>query len=207
MADEQNNIERRAALEMLYLRNFNHVEELIQSDPRTTFDEADKIIESVAGHLDDYSGPLTDAAYREWVTALLLPVLGFHGIKHTCQKTVRDAIKDVFAGYGGRGDTETARDDAEQQVWIWVLLHLSQLLDPEARPTAWLAKIAKYEAMTIRRRMVRGNQRLAAEIDAEQLGRSYDDRFVIESRRDGTEDKFDEKRAHPYARVEDVKMS
>ncbi len=199
MADEQNNIERRAALERLYLRNFSYIEELTQSDPRTTFDEAAKIIESVAGHLDDYSGPPTDAGFREWVTALLLPVLGFHGIKHTCQKTVRDAINYVFAGYGGRGDTESARDDAEQQVWIWALLHLSQLLDPGARPIAWLAKIAKYEAMTIRRRMVRGNQRLAAEIDAEQLGRSYDDGFVIESPRDGTEDKFEENQAYMQA--------
>lgn len=196
--------DRQHAVENLFINSFSFLKEIIQADPHMTSVETEELVQTVAEHLHEYDGRLADSDFREWLTKQLLPALGLYGIKHTCGRAVRDAIRKVFAGYEWRGDTESARADAEQNAWLWAALHLGELLDPGANPTAWLREIAKFEAMTLRQRMVRGNQRFASGIDSERLGEDYAGAFVIEPVRGNKKDEFDQNLAQPYAREEDI---
>jgi hypothetical protein len=195
----------RNKLERLYIENVGYLKELIHSDPRTSIFETEKILNSIVSHLDDYDGPLTDKAFRDWATKVLLPVLGLYGIKHAYTRPVRDAIRKVFIGYEWRGDIESARDDAEQDLWIWAILHLEKLLKPDANSSSWLKEIAKFKAMTIRTTMIRGNKRFSPGVDMERVGRDYANAVVIQPFHGTRNDQFDENHQQPYSRIENIK--
>lgn len=207
MADENFTPERRQAVESLYFRNFEYLKELTYSDPNMAFDDAERIIQIVAGHLSDYTGPLSDEDFRGWATKALLPVLGFYGIKRLCAEPVREAIRTIFIGYEWPGDTESARDDAEQNTWVWVVLHLKKLLDPRQRPVPWITTVARYKAKSIRTSMVRGNRRFVSGIDLERIGKNFTDSITIQPPNKPKNDQFDENNQKPYVRTENIKIT
>lgn len=125
--------ERRQAVEQLYIRNYAFIEELIFSDPAMTLEAEQQITDGIAAHLPSYDDELTDAAFRAWVTEIIVPLVGFHAIRRACQPFVRKAIwktlehstePNKFDDY-----SETVRE-LEQEVWLWVYLYQGELRKP-----------------------------------------------------------------------------
>src|SRR5579875_461300 len=94
---EQNTAElqsakRQAAVEQLYVRNFDYIRELIYSDPSATLEQEQQTTEGIAAHLPDYDGKLTDSEFRAWLAEIIVPLVGFHAIRRVCEPFVRKAI-------------------------------------------------------------------------------------------------------------------
>ncbi|MBS1799556.1 MAG: hypothetical protein JSS95_06985 [Acidobacteria bacterium] len=136
MADNFNTAEsssasdRQPAVEQLFIRNYDFIQELAQSDPRINSDEVEQITSGIAKHLSDYTGHLTDTAFRAWTTEIILPIVGFYAIKHVARPFVLDAI---WKGLGHSAEPskyddypETVRE-LEQEVWLWVFLNVEKL--------------------------------------------------------------------------------
>lgn len=153
MADQSNTAEfpsasdRLLTVEQLYIRNLSFIEEMAHSDPRITPDEVKHLSEGIAKHLPNYTGRITDPAFQAWVAEIILPVVGFYAIKHLCAPFVRKAI---WRGLGHAGAPSLYDDypevlrELEQEVWLWVFLHLDSLTKPgKAKVTSRLYKRAE----------------------------------------------------------------
>jgi len=136
MADKFNTAEsssapdRQQAVEQLFIRNYDFIRELAQSDPKITSDEIEQVTTGIAKHLPSYTGHLTDTAFQTWIAEIIVPVVGFYGIKHLCAPFVHKAI---WRGLGHATAPslyddypETVRE-LEQDVWLWAFLNLDKL--------------------------------------------------------------------------------
>jgi len=139
--------DRQQAVQNLYIRNFDFILELIHSDPGMSADAANQILDGIAKHLPDYSGPLTNVAFQKWVTEIIVPVVGFYAIRRVCQPFVRKAI---WEGLGHSTEPSKYDDypetvkELEQEVWIWAFLNQEKLTKPgKAKITTRLFARAK----------------------------------------------------------------
>lgn len=129
-AESSSALDRQLAVEQLYIHNFAFIIELVQSDPRISSDEVEQITAGIAKHLANYTGRLTDTAFRAWATEIILPIVGFYAIKNLCAPFVRKAI---WRGLGHAtapslyDDYPETLKELEQEVWIWTFLNLDKL--------------------------------------------------------------------------------
>lgn len=211
MADSVNDaatiaaIDRRRAVEQLFLDNFDFIQEAISSDPTLRFETSDKMAQALANRLCDYRGPLTDADFRQWVADVILPAVSFATIYETCAGSVRDAIRKVFATCLDLGIDPSHYKDAEQATWLWTWEHLDELRDPaksKAKTKTRLYAVAKFQALSIRKSLLRAKER-TSNIALERIGTNANEfeysGLVIEPR---TRETFD-----PYERLETMQAA
>jgi hypothetical protein len=155
--------ERQQAIEGLYISNFSYIQELCESDPTLNFGTAEKIAEALAKYINQYGGPLSDESFRAWLQVIVLPALSFAAIYRDCREHVQAAIRTVFATCLDLGITQDAHNDAEQGTWFWAWEHLDSLRAPKqkAKPKTRLYSVAKFQALSIRKTLLRSKERFA----------------------------------------------
>ena len=182
---------RLRAVERLYTLNLTHIKELIHADPHITADAGNQIAASIVQYLPAYGGPLTDKPFQQWLTDILVPVVGFHAIRRVCEPFVRKAI---WRGLGHAEEPskfddypETVRE-LEQDVWAWTFFNLEKLQKPgtasittrlferaKVMTRDWMKRQRTRRAAVIRRvynlpskAKTKAAERLAAELDRSQ---------------------------------------
>ena len=156
--------ERLTAVEALYLQHYFEIKELVSSDPTLSLEISDKIASGFVKRLYLYRGPLTAESFLQWVADTILPAVSFTSIYEQCRPSVREAIRKVFATCLDLGITRDQYDDAEQGTWLWVCRHLRELRDPgksRASTKTRLYSVARFQALTIRKSLLRAKERQA----------------------------------------------
>jgi hypothetical protein len=188
--------ERTREVEQLFFQNYGFITELSLSDPRLTFDDVSMIVEGIAKQLRNYDGELSDRAFQNWLTDVILPVRDFYAIRRTCAPYVKAAIRRVLSSALDFGVTTSTYREAELNTWTWCFEHLEQLRDPGAKasPQTRLYSAATFQALTIRKSLKRTRDRFGGArdcIDPERVSRDDEKgEYVVEPRAERDSEKI-----------------
>lgn len=196
--------ERFRAVEELYFRNFEFITELASSDRAAVFAESDAIIKGVGRYLPSYEGDLSDAAFQSWARAFIFESLAFNEILRTCGPSVKTSIWRIIGPCADLGDVQDMADEAEQNTWLWVIKNLDSLCNPRARakPKTRLFEVARFAALTVRKKHIRERDRFGTGIDVSSIGTEPDNPFyrlptiIVETP--------EKENSNPYERCESV---
>ena len=151
MVDEQpQKAERQIELEQVFQRNYAALIDSALADRSLFVADAERIVDGLAEHLPQYTGPIKDEAFREWAADAIRPavsrIAAFTRLKTETERFVLRAIWKVVNTATDLMDDFTVADISDR-VWLWAFEHFDELVTPgEAKPSTRLYLIAYWQA-------------------------------------------------------------
>jgi hypothetical protein len=126
--------ERRKALEKLYVANYAAIREIASAEPSLLIQDIERLAESVAEHLDEYSGPDDPDLFLDWAASIVQPaaasVAAFYAMHTAHSRIVYKGIWSVLQGCSDLGADESVAEELAQSVWIRIHSELPEWTRP-----------------------------------------------------------------------------
>jgi hypothetical protein len=157
-----------AAVEQLFEVNYQLLHDLVLSGSVHLYAaDAERIMQALANRLTEYSGPVQDEPFLNWAKSIVITAADrlerFCGMHKKCRNSVLSGIWSVLGKSLDLKDHTEIRvviEWIESNVWVWVLEHLDDLLQPGAAALSTrLYAQGKYHALTWRKNRLRDRER------------------------------------------------
>jgi hypothetical protein len=180
----------------LYFRNQGDITNTILTGTGLWINDAEYILQIVAGELPAYDGPDDDEAFVAWALEIAKPTVDkfkfFYELHDKYRGSVSAGIWSVLnknrdlAHYDSINATA---DDLADLAWQWIFFRLDEFAIPgSAKLGTRLYAAARFTALTWRKTRLRERERDAG-IDVERIGIALDcDLFIADEEKDNQSD-------------------
>lgn len=170
--------DRQKQLEQLYTQSYGYILDLALADKRLLPQDAERIAQSVAAHLDSYGGPCDSESFQQWIAEIIAPTAQRLSTFYQWMQRYRDSVRSgIWSVFGKNMDLSDHSNPSaiveriEFDTWFWALQHMDDLLEPgSARVSTRLYAQGRLHALTWRKSRLRDLERYD-DSDVERYGR------------------------------------